>query len=139
MNKIIRAVKEEPDRVATDILFITFGVWSMFSRPKSFNSTPELFALTFNVEFIAIGVLLLIGTIMRNYRLKMIGFVLYVIALVTTAGLISVVGQSNVSLLILAFAIRGYTSIKEMRLQQKFLRDLRDTFRSPPKDEDGTN
>lgn len=111
----------------------------MFSRPKSFNSTPELFALTFNVEFIAIGVLLLIGTIMRNYRLKMIGFVLYVIALVTTAGLISVVGQSNVSLLILAFAIRGYTSIKEMRLQQKFLRDLRDTFRSPPKDEDGTN
>lgn len=134
MSKIIRAVKEEPDRVITDILFITFGVWSFFDRPASFRTTPELFALAFNVEFILIGFLLLIGTILRNYRLRVIGFGMYVVALATTAGLISIVGRSSVSILILAFAIRGYTSIKEMRLQREFLRELRDTFRSPPKD-----
>jgi hypothetical protein len=139
MNKVRRAIKEEPDRVATDILFIAFGVAAFFQRPRSFDTTPVLFATLFNIEFIIIGVVLLVGTVRRDYRLKMIGFGLYILALVTTAALISWVGQSVVSLLILAFAIRGYTSIKEMRLQRQFLADLRETLRSPPKDEDGTH
>lgn len=115
----------------TDLLFIAFGVGSFFSRPRSLNSTPEAFAILFNLEFIIIGVILLVGTIYRSYKIKVFGFVLYIIALVTTAGLISFVGQSTVSLLILAFAVRGYTSIKEMRLQREFLMELRQTFKHP--------
>ncbi len=131
MVKLRRAIREDLDRIITDLLFIAFGVWSFFDRPVSLNRMSEVFACLFNVEFILIGILLLVGTVYRNYRIKTIGFGLYIVALGTMAALVNFVGDSTVSLLILAFAIRGYTSIKEMRVQRKFLNDLRKTLNGP--------
>lgn len=134
MNRLQRAVKEDGDKLLTDILFVGFGVWSLIDRPVSWRFTPDLFVLVFNIEFIIIGMILLTGTIFQNYRVKMLGFGLYIMALITVAGVVSFVSTSAVSLLVLAFAVRGYTSIKEMRTQRKFLCDLRSTLRSPPED-----
>ncbi len=118
----------------SEVLFVIFGVWSLFDRPVSWRTTPDVFVVLFNIEFIIIGMILLTGTILQSYRIKAFGFALYIMALVTIAGIVSFVGTSTVSILLLAFAVRGYTSIKEMRAQRQFLCDLRSTLRSPPED-----
>lgn len=134
MKNIRRALKEDWDGLLTDFLFIAFGVGSFIDQPKSFNRTPELFTHLLQVEFVVIGIILMSATILQNYRLKMAGFILYILALLTMAGLVSVVGSSTVSLLILAFAVRGYTSIREMQTRRQFLCDLKSALRSPPED-----
>lgn len=135
MGKLRRALREDLDRVVADVLFMVFGVWALFDLPASQSTTPVLFAVIFDVEFILLGGVLLAGTITQNYKLKQFGFVVYIIALFTMAALIGVVSQSAVSVLVLALAVRGITSIRELRTRKQFLEDIGQVLRSPPKDD----
>lgn len=135
MSRIRRAVKEDLDRLVADVLFMVFGVWALFDLPDSQSSTPMLFAILFDVEFILLGGVLLAGTITQNYKLKQFGFIVYIIALSTIAALIGVVSQSAVSVLVLALAVRGITSIKELRTRKQFIEEIGQVLRSPPKDD----
>lgn len=136
MNRIRRALREEWDRVAAHLLFVVYGILALIFRPESQSQTPPFFAILFNVEFIVLGLLLTLGTVLQNYRLKFVGYTLYVIALITMTGLIATVGRSPVALLILAFAIRGYTSIRELQHGREFIRDLRSVLKEPSGDGD---
>jgi hypothetical protein len=90
----------------------------------------------FNVEFIVLGILLMVGTITENYRLKVLGFTIYIIALGTVGLLLAAVSQSVTSLLIIAVAIRGYTSIKEMQRRRQFISELEKAVRPEVDDAD---
>lgn len=136
MNRICRALREEWDRVAAHLLFVVYGILALIFRPESQSQTPSFFAILFNIEFIVLGLLLTLGTILQNYRLKFVGYTLYVIALVTMGGLIATVSRSPVAFLILAFAIRGYTSIRELQHGREFIRDLRSVLKEPSGDGD---
>lgn len=135
MGRLRRAIKEDFDRLTSDALFIAFGATALLNRPVSQGSTPEFFAVLFNVEFIILGILLMWGTITQNYRLKVLGFVIYIIALGTMGLLVAAVGNSSVSLLILAVAIRGYTSIKEMQRRRQFISELEKALKPGVDDE----
>lgn len=136
MNRLRRALREEWDKLAAHLLFVVYGVLALIFRPESQSHTPPFFAVLFNVEFIVLGLLLTLGTILQSYRLKLLGYVLYIIALVTTAGLIATVNQSPVAVLVAAFAIRGYTSIKELQHGRKFIHDLKIVLKDPSGDGD---
>lgn len=137
MGQLRRAIKEDFDRLASDALFIAFGVAALLNRPTSQGSTPQVFQILFDVEFIILGILLMIGTVTQNYKLKLLGFIIYIIALVTMGLLVAVVNHSSVSLLILAVAIRGYTSIKEMQRRRQFISELEQALK-PGVDDDGS-
>ena len=136
MNQLRRALREEPDRLAAHFLFAVYGVLALIFRPESQSQTPPFFAILFNVEFIVLGLLLLLGTVFQSYRLKFVGYTLYIIALVTMAGLIAFVGHSPVAILIAAFALRGYTSIRELQHGRQFIRDLEHVLKEPSGDGD---
>lgn len=136
MKQVRRALREEPDRLAAHFLFAVYGVLALVFRPENQSRTPSFFAILFNVEFIVLGVLLLLGTIRQNYYLRLAGYTLYIIALVTTAGLIAVVSHSVVSVLVIAFAVRGYTSIKELQHGRRFIQDLKQALKDPSGDGD---
>lgn len=134
MDQIRRAVQEEPDRMLAHTLFVLYGVLALIFRPESQSQTPSFFAILFNVEFIVLGLLLLLGTIRQSYILRLAGYTLYIIALLTMAGLIAFVGHSPVAVLIVAFAVRGYTSIRELQHGRRFIHDLRRVLKEPSGD-----
>jgi hypothetical protein len=136
MGRLRRAIKEDPDRLISDALFIAFGVSALIDGPRSQSATPVPFQILFNVEFIVLGILLMVGTITENYRLKVLGFTIYIIALGTVGLLIAAVSQSVTSLLIIAVAIRGYTSIKEMQRRRQFISELEKAVRPEVNDAD---
>jgi hypothetical protein len=136
MGRLRRAIKEDPDRLISDALFIAFGVSALIDGPRSQSATPVPFQILFNVEFIVLGILLMVGTITENYRLKVLGFTIYIIALGTVGLLIAAVSQSVTSLLIIAVAIRGYTSIKEMQRRRQFISELEKAVRPEVDDAD---
>lgn len=133
MRDLHQVIREDWDRVTSDVLFMAFGIWALIDHPTSQSSTtPYIFTLIFNVEFIILGFILLIGTLTGNYKLKLLGFIIYIIALVTMAGLIAFVSKAATSLLVLALALRGITSIKELRARKQFLADLNKVLKGPP-------
>jgi hypothetical protein len=136
MEQVRRALREEFDRVSAHLLFVVYGVLALVFRPESQSQTPPFFAILFNVEFIILGVLLTVGTVIQSYRMKFVGYTLYVIALVSMAGLILTVGRSPVSILILAFALRGWTSIRELQHGRQFIRELKTVLTEPSGDGD---
>lgn len=136
MNQLRRALREEPDRLLAHTLFVVYGVVALYDPPVSQSSTPELFALIFNVEFVVLGSLLFLGTIRQSYILRLAGYTLYIITLVTMAALIGFRG-SPVAIIVLAFAVRGYTSVREIQASGKFLKDLRRVFKDSSGDENG--
>lgn len=136
MGQLRRAIKEDPDRLVSDALFIAFGVAALLDRPRSQAPTPEFFSILFNIEFIILGILLMVGTITQNYRLKILGFTIYIIALGTMGFLVAFVSQSVISLLMLAVAIRGYTSIKEMQRRRQFISELERAIKPEVDDDD---
>jgi hypothetical protein len=136
MGRLRRAIKEDPDRLISDALFIAFGVAALIDGPRNQSATPVPFQILFNVEFIVLGILLMVGTITENYRLKVLGFTIYIIALGTVGLLIAAVSQSVTSLLIIAVAIRGYTSIKEMQRRRQFISELEKAVRPEVNDAD---
>lgn len=136
MGKLRRAIKEDLDRLMSDALFIAFGVTALLNRPVSQGSTPQFFQIMFDVEFIILGILLMWGTITQNYKLKVLGFIIYIIALGTMGLLVAVVSQSSVSLLILAVALRGWTSIKEMQRRRQFISELEQVLKPGVNDDD---
>lgn len=136
MNQLRRALRQEPDRLVAHTLFVVYGVVALFDPPVSQSSTPELFSQIFNVEFIVLGSLLLVGTIRQSYLLRLAGYTLYIITLLTMAALIGFRG-SPVAIIVLAFAVRGYTSIREIQAGGKFLKDLRRVFKDSSGDENG--
>lgn len=131
MGQIKRALKEDLDKILTNGLFIAFGISALFIRPGSQSTQESLVAVIFDGQFILIGVLLMLGTIIGSYRIRVLGFILYTICLSTLALLTMIVGHSVVSLLLLAFALRGYSSIREMKINRRFIAELGHALERP--------
>lgn len=131
MSRLWQVVHESYDKLITHALFIAFGVNALFVVPRSQSTTPTIFAIIFDVEFIVLGLILMVGTILGNYRLKLLGYLFYIIAMLTIGLLIIFVTYSPVSLLVLAFAVSGFSQIKEMKGRRDLLIEIQKMTRGP--------
>lgn len=123
------------DEALTAILFSSYGLTAIFQQPRAQATTPYFFAILFNIEFILTGIFVIIGILVNNYNLQLLGYMLYCTGLFTIGLLILIIPHSYVGLICLAFCLLGISRIRMLLRDRKIQRHLRELIQiTKPKD-----
>lgn len=119
------AFRSAPDRVALCASFVVFGIWSgiVTMRTPDFGSLHTVFLL-FDVEFIIVGLLLLIGMHRDHRRLNRIAHQVIAAAMTMLAVVLLVINQSPFAVLALAFGLQGFAIARMTRDQEQLARNI---------------
>jgi hypothetical protein len=120
-----QAFRNAPDRVALCVSFVVFGVWSgiVTVRAPGFGSLHTIFLL-FDIEFVVVGLLLLIGMHRNRRQLNRIAHQVIAAAMVMLAVVLLVINQSPFAVLALAFGLQGFAIARMTRDQEQLARNI---------------
>lgn len=120
------------DQLVQALLMIVFGAWGLTGAQQKSLAPLGAIVMVFDVEFIAVGVMLIIGLRTNSWAIRRRAYVLYSLALVTLAGLLAYFGPSPFIALALAFAMQGVVTVRILRRQEQMaMRMLEDEDLSP--------
>jgi hypothetical protein len=117
------------DQLAQASLMVLFGIWGLSGAPRSSALSPLGTAalLVFDIEFIVVGVLLIIGLRTNSWVLRRRAYMIYSAALLLLAAMLVFVRPSSFIALALGFAMQGIVTVRMLRRQEQIaLRALRD-------------
>lgn len=112
------------DRIATYGCFGIFGVVQIVHPIASTTGTPRPVALLFNIELIMASIILMASLFRDSTRLRIIGYTIYLIGMLTISGLILLNSGSSIWILVLGFAFQGAISVRYVSRDRKVAHDL---------------
>lgn len=120
-----QAVRGAPDRIALCASFVVFGVWSgiVTVRVPDFGSLHMIFLL-FDIEFIVVGVLLLLGMHRDHRKFNRIAHQVIAAAMTMLSVVLLVINQSPFAVLALGFGLQGFAIARMTRDQEKLARSI---------------
>lgn len=111
------------DRLATYTCFTAFGIASL-AEPSYSLRTPSFFSVLFHLELVLAGVILMISLFMNTHWMRVCGYVIYLIGMLTIAGLILIRSGSPVWLIVLGFAFQGMISVRYVTRERRVSDEL---------------
>lgn len=133
-------VRQDWDSVAYAGLCVAFGVYGIVGTPiKNLFAQLGGTMLIFYVEFIAIGVVMLIAMRINSWKLRRLAYGIFALALGMLALLLFWQNRSPFSLLAMAFAMQGVQAVRLLGNQQKVFQLAMDFQNATAKKPDKTS
>lgn len=117
------------DRLLTYLCFVAFGVMSMLAPTASMDSGPKLFSFLFDAELTAAGLILLASVFTGSTWQRWVGYSMFLIGMLTIAGLVLVGSGSPVWVLVLGVAFQGIVSLRDTSEEARVSHELAELAR----------
>lgn len=108
----LRKTVDNWDRLITYSCFSAFGIAAMIGPTPIIRNDTTAFSFAFNFELVLAGFILIASVYRESAKLRILGYVIYLIGLVTIAGLIMVNTSSPFWILVIAFVFQGIVSVR---------------------------
>jgi hypothetical protein len=116
--------KNHWDRIATYTCFGIFGALQLFAPLRSTSSMPPWASMLFNLELVLASILLMASLFWESARLRIVGYTVYLIGMLTISTLILVNSGSSIWILVLGFAFQGAISVRYVSRDRRVASDL---------------